>query len=199
MPKPVVAIDVDDVLADSRERFRQEINVRHQLDLQPAHYAVPGEYWGYYERIWRELGIYESLALDDINASMKHHVLPHADAPAVLKRLSRDYDLVVVTARREKWQQLTRDWLERHFPDTFCDIHFAGNTNHTTHVTKGDMCAEVGAQWLIDDHVQHCRDAAERGVTPLLFGDYGWQQGVPMELVRCRDWLTVEGYFDGRA
>jgi 5'(3')-deoxyribonucleotidase len=199
MIKPIVAIDVDDVLAHSIEAFRLKINQKAGVNLTAEHYLVPGEYHKYLDRVLAANGVdYDGLK-DELFADMSRdqsHIQPHPGAAEILHRLSRHYDFVVITARDLEWQEQTSVWMKKHFPNTFKEIHFAGNRHDPAKKTKGDMCLEAGATYLIDDNPEHALDASAKGVKVVLFGSYGWHTNVPEDMVRCRTWQEVEAYFD---
>lgn len=196
MAKPIIAVDIDDVLADSMTAVMLTVNKQLGVNLQPHHYAVPGDYWHYYESVWAANEL--SVSFDDLDeAALKNAHLPHRGASRALSKLAKENSLIVITSRNEDWRELTEQWLDRYFPGLIDDIVFAGNREHTVKRTKGEVCAELGAKWLIDDNPEHCEDAAKHGVRPILFGVYGWQHTVPSDVVHCKDWKAVQEYFDG--
>ena len=198
MAKPLIAVDVDDVLAASTESLRHVVNQTYDVNLSSEHYKVPGEYWGYYERVWQTHGIHEKVSLTELNGQMEHdqsHVPVQVGAQAVLRELANKYDLVILTARDPSWRQATERWLDLHFPNTFSGIHFAGGHHDPEQKSKGDVCIQIGANWLIDDNIGHLQTAIDKGVGAVLFGDYGWHVDVPAELVHCRTWKQVGAYF----
>lgn len=195
--KRVIALDIDDVLSDSMEAVRLEVNERLGVDLQPEHYAIPGDYWGYYESVWAQHHL--AIGFDDLDErSVKLRYAPIIGARLALEKLAQRYKLVAITSRKEDWRHMTLEWLDEHFPGVIDSVTFAGNKEHSVIRTKGEVCAELGAEWLIDDNVEHCLTARDHEVTPVLFGDYGWQHKVPDSLVRCKDWAGVLEYFDGQ-
>lgn len=200
MKKPIIAIDIDDVLAQGTESLRQEVNRRLGVNLLPEHYQIPGPYWQYYETVWEQHGLADRISMEELNPQMvkdQSHVLVFEEAKDVLKKLSEKYRLFVVTARNVEWETATRRWLSSHFPDVFADIYFAGD--HGGNQTKGELCVEIGAEWLIDDNVGHAQTALEQGIKVVLFGDYGWHKNIEIheDIVRCKDWPAVLEYFDG--
>jgi len=202
MYKPVIAVDIDDVLADSTEHLRLQVNDRLGIDLQPHHYAVPGEYWGYYEKVWEVNGVAHRITLEELDPIMvedQSDVQPYAQAREVLQELAKCYRLIVVTARDVSWEPATKRWLQERFPNMFEGMHFAGHEKGK--LTKGQLCKRLGAEWLIDDNVNHAHTALDEGIRVILFGDYGWHQGAKVhdDVVRCKDWPAVSEYFDGIA
>ena len=99
-PRPIIAIDVDDVLAASTESVRLQVNRQLGVELKPEHYQVPGEYWEYYENVWAHHGL--KISLDELDSHMdqdQSHMAPHDGAPEALKKLAETYELVVITSR----------------------------------------------------------------------------------------------------
>jgi 5'(3')-deoxyribonucleotidase len=202
MSKQVIAIDIDDVLAQGTESLRLEVNKRLGVDLQPHHYAVPGDFWGYYESVWRKNGLGGRITMEELNPQMvedQSHVAPFESAYAVLSELSNDYKLVVVTSRDEAWRPATERWLESYFGGLFSGLYFAGRRS-TSQKTKGELCNYLKAKWLIDDNVGHAQTAIDSGVTAILFGEYGWhlETDIHTDIVRCRNWSEVLEYFHGQ-
>lgn len=197
--RPIIAIDVDDVLAHSVEAFRIEVNQKTGAALTPAHFKVQGEYHHYLNRVLESNGIDHAAIKDDLFKSMvndQSHIPPQPGAIKALRKLQDGYELVVITARPPEWEPQTHIWLERHYPGAFKAVHFAGNRNDPAKKTKGDMCIQVGASYLIDDNPEHARSAADKGVAVVLFGDYGWHVAVPEDMVRCKTWKDIEKFFD---
>ena len=67
--KQTIAIDIDDVLADSTEALRIEVNDRLQINLSPEHYKVAGDYNRYYANIWKQHGIEDRIKMADLEAT----------------------------------------------------------------------------------------------------------------------------------
>jgi 5'(3')-deoxyribonucleotidase len=203
MNKPVIAIDIDDVLANSAEAVRLAANEHLGMNLERSHYQMAAEYWHYYESVWESHGLQGRISLDDIEdriRSERSGMLPNDNARAVLEALSDRYTLVVVTARSEERRENTLAWLEEHFGDLFTAVIFAGGHEGIKRKSKGVICREQGASWLIDDSVEHAHSALENDVRVILFGEYGWHKPYQIndEVVRCIDWLAVQEFFDGQ-
>jgi len=198
--KEVIALDIDDVLSGSMESVRREVNERLGINLQPEHYSIPGTYWDYYEMVWAQHGL--AIGFDDLDEqSVKSRYVPITGARQALEKLAMHYKLVAITSRKEEWKGMTLDWLDENFPGVIDSVIFAGNKEHSVIRTKGEVCTELGAKWLIDDNVEHAEGALGHGITAVLFGDYGWHKGIDIhkDIVRCKDWAAVLEYFDGIA
>lgn len=199
MKKPIIAVDIDDVLAQGTDALRIRVNQVTGSELTPDHYRVKGEYWGYYESVWARHGL--SVNFQELNEEMvvdQLHVVPVEGAFIALQQLRERYDLVVVTARSDTWEKATKVWLDYYYPDIFSALHFAGS--HGGGISKGKMCTELGAQWLIDDNIDHAHTALEHGVNVVLYGDYGWHidKDIDSRAVRCKTWSELLDYFNER-
>jgi len=119
-----------------------------------------------------------------------------------LQRLAATCDLVVVTSRQHCIRQPTLEWIERHFPGVFAEVHFG---NHWAlegqSKAKSEICRraysapakhaarlasaahphaaarrDIGASVLIDDNPRYAVECAEAGMEVLL---YDWQLCYP--------------------
>jgi uncharacterized HAD superfamily protein len=195
MMKKIIAVDADDTLFDETNAIRLFINHEYGLQHTEADYLVSAPYSGYWERLWqREPEQMRDMYNNFLSSSYKKNVKPIKDAFQALRKLKEKYELVVVTSRSNDLVDVTRDSLTMHYPNLFNDVHFVALWGNGQKVTKAKICNEIGASYLIDDYIEHCRLAAEANVQAILFGDYGWSrvQTLPRKVVRCKDWKAVE-------
>lgn len=196
MSRTLIAVDIDDTLADSTELIRVNVNKKYTVDIPKEAYRSQGEYWGYYERVWAEHGL-TALRMEDLEDMIeeltKVPLLP--SALFAIKQLSERFDIVLITARRKERAALTRQWVSSMFEGIDLEVHFSESHKDESKMTKGQICKNIGAFYLIDDNVGHCESALSEGVTPLLFGEYGWHRTVPDGISRYKDWPSVLDYF----
>lgn len=189
--KPLIAIDIDEVLFGFTERFVAFHNRRYQTDFALHHMTSMSFHTVLGGTPDDDLRKVEEFQLGEGNLDGE----PVPESIEVLGRLKTDYELVIVTARQSSIEQQTRSWLERTFPDTFSDIHFANYWDENRpRRTKGDVCRDLGVQIIVDDQPSYINDCLEHGVTGLLFGDYPWNQVVVdhPKVRRVKDWREVE-------
>lgn len=197
--KEIIAVDIDDVLAANAEGFVKFSNKRWGTNLAPSDYH---DHWA---EIW---GVENNEALDRADVLVKEGVLRNynhfEDALSVLRELAKRYDLIVVTARILAAEKDTKDWIEQYFGGVFKDIYFAGiwdeYNDHSIQKGKGDILREIGARYLIDDQIKHCKTAAEHDIQALLFGNYSWNKAedLPAGVHRVKDWRDIAEFFDAR-
>ncbi len=200
--KRTIAIDIDDVLAENNETMRRWTNDNAKTTFVPDDFRVKGDYWGYYERIWREHELHEVLSYEVfeeelIQEQVQMPLLPGASF--AIKQLQQDFEVILITSRSTLLEPMTRRWLTAHFGSHVPEVYFAANSKDTARKSKGELCRELGAFLLIDDNLGHCESALEYNVEAILFGEYGWQHSIPDHIVRCKDWPTVLEYVNGRA
>jgi 5'(3')-deoxyribonucleotidase len=199
MPKPVIAVDIDDVLSHTAQAIIDYGNERwghaNTLDDFSEHLA---EMWQVdaeesHQR-WEEFMTSGVIEVYDVVPKAK-------DA---LEKLTQNYRLVAVTARRDSLLGITEEWLNSNYPGLMSDligaqIYGAGKID--AHVlTKAEVLQRISANYLIDDQPKHCIGAAEVGIPSVLYGGYPWnkQAEIPDLVTRCDTWHDVLEYFDGR-
>jgi len=201
MTKQKIAIDIDDVLADSNEAMRLWANKVSGVELAQEHYQVPGEYWSYYERIWATHGVEDRLNFDDFEAELlkdQTNVPLLAGASFAIKELQKKYTVILLTSRNPALEEGTKNWVDTHMGGGI-ELYFAKNMRMNAGKSKGELCKEMGVSLLIDDNIDHCQSALDNGIDAVLFGDYGWHHSVPEGAVNCKDWPATLEYLDGRS
>lgn len=188
LKKLVIAIDCDDVLVPATEFCVSLYNARFgtNVQLKDAHNGSSPEWGADRGEVIHRLMLIQSSA--DF-ASIE----PFKEAIEVCGRLSLEHELHIVTGRHEKAFQATIQMADRFFPDMFTKVHHIGADGN-----KGDLCAAISADILIDDNPKHLADASLIGVKHLLwFGEYIWSgkdknQNQSREFVPCVGWSDVE-------
>ncbi len=191
--RPIIAVDMDDVLAHHVEAFIGWSNTKYGTTFTLEDY---NDHWS---QLW-SIDHEESEKRAVLFHQERQHRLfqPRKDALEVLHYLKKHYDLVIITARRRETINDSHEWLETHFPDIFKDVRFVPIWEDDRNATKLAICKEIGATYLIDDMVRHINLAAEGGVTALWFGDYKWNQNekAVSGVVKAKDWQAVRDFFE---
>ena len=202
--KKIIAVDLDDVLSASAEEFVRFSNEKWGTNLEVDDYH---EDWAQMWQVDRQTEVERSRAI--YSSQLIRHFKPyHPYAEKELKNLAKNYKLIILTSRASVLRDGTIEWLDKHYPDIFKEVHMTGfydtyldgaakdDSMHKR--TKGEMLSEIGADYLIDDQPKHCLAAAETGVNTVLFGSYRWGRELkelPKGVTRCLDWHEVEKYF----
>lgn len=191
--RPRIAIDIDDVLADTHTASKLWIEAQAGVPADFHGYTTHTDYWDYYNRVIMMHGN-SSVRFEDFLAELARdqaHVPLLAGAQFAIQQLMQDYDVVLITARDPSLEAATRAWLDSHF-DSPIPLHLSSNPLvESTHRTKGEICRDLGVSVLIDDNTANCKSALDHGVKAILFGDYIWQVDPPANAARARDWPAV--------
>ena len=168
--KPTIAVDIDNVLANTAESFAQYSNTTWGTNISEADFSEDfTRVWGvsYEEALRRMDEIYET----DLFLS----ITPKVGAHDAVRSLKGKYDLVVLTSRRKSNAEHSLDWVETHYPGCFSEVYFSGIYDNNLadpsllNLTKGQILQQIGASYLIDDEPKHCISAANLGIPSILF------------------------------
>lgn len=191
-----IGVDVDDVLAAQVKHFVKLSNEVWGTNLTVDDYNEDWTaIWGTtYEETQKRADVIHT---KEIMGEFEYL----EDSQEILAQLAKHHDLFVVTARRTSARALTEDWIERHYPGVFREIHLAGLWDtvdaQAINLTKAGLCEQLDLDYLIDDQLKHCLATAERGISAIIFGDYSWnhQEQIPENVKRCHSWAEVGKFF----
>ena len=118
--KPVIAIDIDDVLASSAAGFVAWSNETYGTHLIPEDYQ---EHWA---EMWQ-------IELEEAKKRAEEFHLTDRvgtydailDAKETLNHLKTRFNLVLLTSRRRCLEKLTEGWIEKHYPGVFRIVFIA--------------------------------------------------------------------------
>lgn len=187
----VTALDIDDVVVRHVEGFIRWSNQHWETTLTLADYS---EAW---HEIW-------GIDLEETEARKKLFFTDEVvgafevidGAGAGITALAQTEQVIGVTSRREGLQAITETVLNTLAPGAVSGVIFATSFRSGQKVTrsKADICTEIGATILIEDHLKHCLAVQAAGVKAVLFGDYPWNQTtdpLPTGIVRAANWKEV--------
>lgn len=198
--KPIIAVDIDNVLANTAESFAQYSNRTWGTNISESDFGEDfTRVWGvtYSEALRRLDEIYET----DIFLSIS----PKEGAKDVIMSLRSSYDLVVLTSRRKSSSVHSRYWIEAHYPGCFSEVYFSGiydknlEDHSVVNLTKGEMLKQIGASYLIDDEPKHCISAAALGVPSVLFQPRANSTQIDTSLITTlNSWSDVGRFYYAR-
>lgn len=186
MAKPVLAIDIDEVLFPLIPHLAAFHNTQHGTSL------VMADFNNYdLEKVWGGT-VAEAVAKVNAFFAVDHlHIEPIDGAFDSLKSLADHFRLVVITSRHDSLTDATHAWIERHFAGVFETVILAGNHHAGGDVkSKVSLCRDLGAVALIDDSLRYVTECSDAGQRAILFGDYPWNQAdeLPQGVARVRSW-----------
>jgi 5'(3')-deoxyribonucleotidase len=181
----IIAIDVDEVLADLLSQFIKYHNNLYGTDLRREEFLTYN-WWevigdGYANDKEKILSFFKSPDVDLIR--------PIVGAQDGVKELKKENDLVIVTSRHFSLSVLTEHWVKKYFPDSFSKFYYTKSTVNQNTITKFDACRAAGAQLLIDDQFAFADEVADHDIKVLLF-DQPWNRAYPPHkcITRVSSW-----------
>ena len=199
----VIAIDCDDTLSRTNETICQWHNQNYgsSLTIHDFHHF---QYWRVKDWGDKEEAMKK---VKEFNASDSWDTIPVIEEAKKATRQLKDagHTLIIITARMASEAIKTRDWVERHFPDTFSEIYFTSafesrsadaaggpqNKEAAKEVPAGqgrlpfksipkpksEICKLIGADILIDDSIENAFEVHNNAKIPVaLYGDWNWNK-----------------------
>lgn len=171
--RPVIACDMDEVVADVYHKFVALYAERYGKWLQKE------DYWG--------RKIYQLDGASDLRNALHEQGffadLPvMSDSQAVLKNLQADYEIFFVSAAMEFPNSLVdkRNWAQRHFPFIhWKNIVFCGSKTI------------IQADYMIDDHVRNLEKFKGKGL--LYTATHNIEE---TRFTRVNNWKEIQTFFD---
>jgi 5'(3')-deoxyribonucleotidase len=196
--KPVIALDIDDVLAEHFDVLEKHFKDKHGIQMKHSDMLT---------------GLLSSSRIDPMNheklitgveelfASPVFYTEPLPGAVHAINILKKDYELVSITGRPLSIKNLTIDWLQKYFGNAFKSVDFVGGEKWGSGIgaSKTHLLSEYQAAFLVDDSLSHCLKAADGGIESLLFGEYKWNETderLPLNVTRVKNWQEVLEYFE---
>ena len=188
--KPVLAIDIDEVLMPFMEGFFKYQNTKFGTDFKITS-TMP--YHSAHQFIGDTVEQFQRKLDGFIESDLYRKSFPIQGAQTAVEKLKDRYQLVIVTARPATVRELTEDWVRNHFPETFTDVYFVPWVEDRVPDKQGSLVS-LGAEILVDDNLSHIEEAVGGNVRGILFGDYPWNQTdtLPSGVTRAKTWSEVE-------
>lgn len=196
MAPPVIAIDLDEVLGHFIPPLCDFHNEAYGTSITPADFTS--------YRFCEVWGGDDQLSIEKVHAFFKSsHFLDIPVVPGAVASTTRlrelGYQLVIVTSRQLVIEQVTREWIARHFPsNTFSHIVFGNHWGVTGRkISKVELCRQLNAQLLVDDGLRYVTEMAAVSKPAILFdlnASYAWNRSekpLPKGITRVHSWSAV--------
>ena len=190
--KKVIAVDIDEVLADFIAYFVNYHNLTYQTRMTK-------------DKVF-SFSLHEvfEVTKEDITEKMIRFSKEGHDTRITLvpgaqegidALIKKGYELHLVTSRPEAIRPQTEGWIAKHFPGKFTDLHHAFNPNihkKGSKMKKWEICKAIGAKVLIEDFLPNAIGCAENGIKVFLM-DAPWNQAddLPEGIIRVKSWKEI--------
>ncbi len=184
-----IGIDCDDVLSVSIAAFRKYFNKKYDKDLYYIRWEEPGKLGLTVNEFYK---VWEDFCKADEHKKMDP--IPHSFE--VLKRLNKEHELIVITARSKQLKDPTVEWINTNFPNIFDNILLINEANKTNTKTKLEVCKELGINLMIDDRLDNLLPCAKDGIKCIWFNQYTTHKekiSYPKKnIIKVKSWLNIE-------
>ncbi|CAN0138753.1 unnamed protein product, partial [Ectocarpus fasciculatus] len=165
--KPVIAVDLDEVLGQFVLQLCAFHNDKHGTSLTPESF---NSY--YFHEVWGGTRAEADAKMVEFFQTpyFLGGIPPLAGAAEVLRKHSRSLTFYLVTSRQDSLQAHTREWIDAHYPGMFAGLRFGNHFSTEGAVrSKPDLCRMIGAEMMIDDNIKYAAECASAGIRTLLF------------------------------
>jgi uncharacterized HAD superfamily protein len=184
-----IGVDVDGVLADSVTAFlgwHNRVYGTNYTFEQVTDFDL-SKLWGgtNEESVQKIITCYTSPEFEAVQ--------PVLGAVEAIKKLAKDHELIIITARPASMIETTKNWICMFFPEMFDDIYFNDCLKSTgVYGKKQEQMKEAKIELLIDDALKNVSISSEIGIPSLLL-DYPWNQSddLPKGVTRVKNWKEI--------
>ena len=202
--KPVIAVDVDDVLCQFIPALCKYHRRVKESNLQPSdfHCYIFRHVYGGTEPESHEFlsHFYNSKEFEQAEP------IPHALETLTYLKNEKNFDLKIVTSRRHDLETKTKEWIDKHYPNIFSQLLFGNHFNPVgKQQSKAQLCESINAIMLIDDNKDYCLECSENMDNVILFdwnSSYQWNKiqddnvVIPENVRRAACWKDIKSIFD---
>ena len=99
----------------------------------------------------------------------------------LVKEISQNHSIKVLTARSKTTERHTRNWIEKYFPGMFSEVAFSTKFWDGSGKSKAEICQDWQTDLIIEDNLEFITECAESGIRGILV-DQPWNQRETLHL-----------------
>ncbi len=186
-----IGVDLDDTLSETRQLILKFHNDTYgtSLEMKDIKSYNFWEVWGgtRAEAIQKIEDFFKTSYFSDIE--------PKEGAKDVLKKLKKNNELYVITARGDNMKKETEEWVEKYFPRIFSGIYLTNKfSDDGKGTTKEKVCDKLGIDIFIEDDIENVLECARQNSRKIYLFDYPWNQDdkLPKNVIRIHSWKEIE-------
>ncbi|MDR3298001.1 MAG: hypothetical protein LBT19_01325 [Candidatus Nomurabacteria bacterium] len=195
MKKQLLAVDIDNVLADFNEAFIEYANKNWGSNLVIEDCT---EDWSRLFNIDQAEWQRRATELFSEKSQIYYHLPIVSGAQAGLTKLKSHFDIIAITSRSRATNDATHAWLNDNLPGLIDEVHFSGIYDdfqqgiESHKATKGKICKDLSINFFIDDEPKHCLATADHEISTIIFGDYPSNRNFnDPRIPRAKTWREV--------
>jgi 5'(3')-deoxyribonucleotidase len=188
--KKTIAVDLDDVLANTTDHLREYYNHRFGTDIKLEDHKtyMLNDLWNC--SMQKTIDIIYDFLESDYGKS----IIPFAGSQYAIDILDKKYDLIILTSRPLDFSDLTASWVNKYFPNKFKEIVITNKMakNKLPSREKCDICVEKKIDIMIEDNLHYAMQNANYNVMTYLM-DRPWNQAekLPTLIKRVYAWNEI--------
>lgn len=187
-----IAIDIDEVLADTLPSFLVYYNQKHSTNFKKPDFLTYD--W------WETFGISKEEAINDFYdfmfSSHSIEIPPIKGSQKALDFLKNKFRLISITNRPYDFKDHTLAWLKINFQNVLDNVYFGNihSKNGKPHITKLEIMKNMKVDYLIEDQVKIALECANHGIKVFLFSaPWNINQEIPsgLPIIKVSSWDEI--------
>ena len=181
-----IAIDIDDVLADTLNSFIARYGSLYGIKLKRDQFIT----YNWRDPLGLTHGEFSERFLSMVEDGLFDNLEPMAGAAEAVGKLKNSHDLSAVTSRPIFLAGVTEKWLEKHFGSAFGNVFYTRDVPFGPEIkSKYRICQEIKAAVLVEDYFEFAADCAANGIKVYLF-DAPWNRAIAKQknVTRVGSW-----------
>jgi len=182
-----IGIDIDEVIVEFLKGY---------LEIYEKIYGKKGFYKDFHSyNFWECLPISKEQAIRIAEEFFDSEEFENIEfvkgAKQAVQTLSKNHELIFLTARPVKIKEKTIRFFNKHFPESSFEIFhsgdfFAGNKS------KAEICKDLGISFLIEDNEHYALDCSKNCEKVFLL-DKPWNQNMKNQknIIRVKNWQEI--------
>jgi len=181
-----IAFDIDDVLCDLVGDFLIFYNKKFDTYFK---------YNNFYSYAWYDVLEHNKndfkLVIDEyLDNGGYLKLTPYNDMINLLKDLSIDNDIYLITARPDIYDKDTKKWLDKFLGNSYKRLIYSNN-NHSyknNNLTKAEICKKLDIKFIVEDAIDYAINCVKLGIRVFLV-DRPWNQDIKeyKDLIRVKN------------
>lgn len=185
-----IGIDLDEVLADFIPSYINYHNLNFGSKIEISHFTsfdLAKVYKTSREEV--EIRVRKFYQSEEF-----HNLKPVRGSISTIEKLSKKFELFIITSRPEIASKSTIKWLQKHFPKQFRKIHFAFNPYIRTSgmKDKSEIAKLLNVDLFIEDNLDFATSVAKSGIRVFLFNRlWNKSQALHPNITRVSSWRDI--------
>lgn len=191
-----IGIDIDNTIAPTFKTIVNFMTKKHGLkkdinkSKKPTGYDLFHSNFDDFYFEWKEF----------VNSKDHDFMKPIKGSIKIIEKLSKKYQLYILTAREENQKIKTILWIDKHYKNKFEEYLFLKyKNNKDADFTKGDLCKQFDLDIMIEDDVHYAKDILEKSKKTIILlfnkkNTYNWSKTKikSKKIIKVTNWKSIE-------